>query len=1318
MARGRHCSGVRRGVARLGNMARRSAVWIMALSIVATVAIPGANAEGAAPALVLGAGSVSNEEVLVSKPQEDGNESAYEPLGYTEREDGRRRYTVDGMTQRGWKYLINTEFKLDAGTLSADRKTVTYRVPEGLEVRGVVPNHDYELADASGHPMGRYTFDGEVFTFVFNDETVAANAHKPVEGWLSYRFTIDDDMTKKGGDVQLPGGGVVQVDRVYDIDVSKAHGDAQFNGGMTSKTYPYTITIDSPHGTPGMVHIADVLRNGEVDGLINVSDSKGNAVELRDEGNAPLAVPALADAWLPTMQPGERYTITYNVKSTLPAGSWDTITNTVRVRSSEGGDCNTSTYCVTDTATTSTQAGGRPWQYKESKGYIGSGELSWVVHINANHMNLKGWTWTDVPDGNQSGPAAVQLCRVGADGRAGACENLVLNDGRHMFVDDDYASYEIRYVTTPTAWAQQYGNAFKLCLDGTQTCETANGSYTARNPLSKHGQIIAQDDSDTSRATVSRWTARVDGGVTGYPTNGATSWSFTDSLTQPAVDGATHVFTAAQQDALRGAVAKSFGAAAGHVRVDVSQDGTQFTVHVQDWRIPASGHIEFTYESTLTMTQGTNGVDLRNCMADMLQYESCASMRTPAWKPTPGGEDPHPGEFSVGKRDTAAVSRWAATDEAQRAGGRYADTTHDYDSLRVSHTIVNGNDTQVPYLEWGIDVVASAAETGDLTIVEHLPQGAELLSGTKAGETNGRAENLAGLVVELPYWTRDAKSAIALAGDTPTGVATYLSGDWNRPTTVEYARVTRNGNDVQITLPAEFLAQHADQVRGKAWRDQRIIITVRVALPDFAAIEQGRRFENRVEARYGSGTAIEKTQTQTVTRDASRFGGKEVMNKVPQYDEGKGLVAVRNAAEYQLNINPKGVCVSSGRHARADGTCPSKLEFTDVMTYNHEVGYDDSEFVLDPASVHVYRPARCVRAAQDGVATCVQWEDGARSIEQVVYETSWSGEYRPKIKYCQQKTGECSEQRPYSINGYDPVPVTQTVRVVELRQSHDYNYTVQQSKPAEFNQGYLQETPPRYTQTWSNTLTFTVPNEQPLIVQYRYKGFGNPQAWVGADNTFTLMGRTFSPTDESFAVNLATATAGAQIAGVGVDVVKIDADNGSRTLSGAHFKLEEWRCAEVGGCEWQTAKDGQGKEYSDVVTGEDGRIVFDDMRYNRAYRLTETQAPEGYLIADESTRLFYIGRFKPNTNMVPEDGYAWECPTAQGEPGGSGADCGSQTPNGATIWVADPPRVIVLPQSGGTGVRVWWMAGMAVVSVSLLGLGMALHRRRIATNAR
>mgnify|MGYP007025218611 CR=1 FL=1 len=77
-----------------------------------------------------------------------------------------------------------------------------------------------------------------------------------------------------------------------------------------------------------------------------------------------------------------------------------------------------------------------------------------------------------------------------------------------------------------------------------------------------------------------------------------------------------------------------------------------------------------------------------------------------------------------------------------------------YDALRVSHTMRDGNDTPVPYLEWGVDVVANAAETGDMTIIEHLPQGTELLTGTEAGETNGRAENLAGLVVRLCHCWR------------------------------------------------------------------------------------------------------------------------------------------------------------------------------------------------------------------------------------------------------------------------------------------------------------------------------------------------------------------------------------------------------------------------------------------------------------------------------------------------------------------------------------------------------------------------------------
>lgn len=1308
MARGRHCKDARWGAVRPRRWARRGAAWMAALGMMAAAAVPGAVAQGTAPqAIALGPGSIVKEEVFVSKPRSDGRDGPDELMEYRE-QDGRRRYELDTRNQRGWKYRINTEFRLGTGVLSTDRDTVTYRVPDGLEVRDVTPGHEYELDGANGRTMGHYTFDGKVFTFVFNRETVAANARKSVEGWLRYRFSVDDDFTKTGREVELPGGGVVDIDRVYDLDVSKAHGDAQFNADITSKIYPYTITIDSPHGTPGMVHVADVLKNGRIAGPITVTDGKGDAVALRDAHNTPLAAPALGDAWLPTMQPGERYTITYAVASTVPAASWDSITNTVRVHSSHDGTCGQPAMdggtCVTDTATTTVQAGGRPWQYKESKGRAGNGELAWVVRINANHLNLKGWTWSDTPDANQRGPLRVQLCRVGADGAVGACTDA--GDGPHTFATDDYASYEIRYVTEPTGWSRQYDNASKLCLDGTQECEAAHGSYSAPNPLGKQGQIVAQRDSEGSRAVVGRWTMRLEGGDSGYPADGATEWSVTDTLTQPATAGATHAFTAVQQDVLREAVRKAFGAAAGHVRVDTAPDGTRFTVHVQGWRIPAGTRIEFTVESTLTMTDANNGMELRNCMADRQGYELCANIWTPSWNPTPGGEEPQPGEFSVGKRDSTVVEQWGATDEAQRAGGSYGDTEHDYDALRVSHTMRDGNDTPVPYLEWGVDVVANAAETGDMTIIEHLPQGTELLTGTEAGETNGRAENLAGLVVRLPYWTRDAQAAIALAGDEATGSATYLSGDWNRPDTVEYARAKRNGNDVEITLPAAFLKQHAGQIRGKPWREQRIIITVRVAVPGIGPIVQGERFENRVEARYGGGSSIEKTQTQTITRDASRFGGKEVTSKIPRYAPGKGLVEARNAADYQLNINPKGVCVPDGDGARTDGTCPSRFEFTDVLTYDREIGYDDSEFVLDPASVHVYRPARCVRAAPGDAATCELWENGTKSIEQVVYETSGSGQYGPKIKYCRPGTGECTENRSYDITGYDPVPITRTAQVVELRQSHEYGYTVRQDKPTEFNPGPLGEDPPRYTQTWRNSLTFTVPNEQPLIVQYRYKVFGNPQAWVEPDNTFSLMSRTFSPTDDSFAVNLSTSTAGARLTGVGVDVVKIDADDGAHALAGAHFRLEEWRCAETGGCAWHTVGD-------DAVTDGRGRVGFDDLRYNRAYRLTETQAPEGYEVGEDSTRLFYIGRFKPHTNMVPEDGYAWECPTADGGPGGSSGACGEQMANDATMWIANRRRVAVLPQAGGPGVGAMWMAGAAMVAVSALGLGAVLRRRRI-----
>ncbi len=182
MARGRHCKDARWGAVRPRRWARRGAAWMAALGMMAAAAVPGAVAQGSAPQVIaLGPGSIVKEEVFVSKPRSDGHDGPDEPMGYRE-QDGRRRYELDTRNQRGWKYRINTEFRLGTGVLSTDRDTVTYRVPDGLEVSDVTPGHEYELDGANGRTMGHYTFDGKVFTFVFNRETVAANARKSVEG--------------------------------------------------------------------------------------------------------------------------------------------------------------------------------------------------------------------------------------------------------------------------------------------------------------------------------------------------------------------------------------------------------------------------------------------------------------------------------------------------------------------------------------------------------------------------------------------------------------------------------------------------------------------------------------------------------------------------------------------------------------------------------------------------------------------------------------------------------------------------------------------------------------------------------------------------------------------------------------------------------------------------------------------------------------------------------------------------------------------------------------------------------------------------------
>lgn len=175
------------------------------------------------------------------------------------------------------------------------------------------------------------------------------------------------------------------------------------------------------------------------------------------------------------------------------------------------------------------------------------------------------------------------------------------------------------------------------------------------------------------------------------------------------------------------------------------------------------------------------------------------------------------------------------------------------------------------------------------------------------------------------------------------------------------------------------------------------------------------------------------------------------------------------------------------------------------------------------------------------------------------------------------------------------------------------------------------------------TLKIVLPDNRPLTVTYETTVNAAPGQTISISNNAHWEGYT-TPSGGSVEVKefhySTGGTAGADTS-PSVTVKKLDQYNTSQTLSGATFTLVEG-----------TYADGTFTPTTDGLsltgtTGEDGTLTFgkesgQTMKYNTVYCLTETVAPEGYVL-DAAPHYFAVAKQQ-------EDG---KCPTF---------------PNGVTVW--------------------------------------------------
>lgn len=220
----------------------------------------------------------------------------------------------------------------------------------------------------------------------------------------------------------------------------------------------------------------------------------------------------------------------------------------------------------------------------------------------------------------------------------------------------------------------------------------------------------------------------------------------------------------------------------------------------------------------------------------------------------------------------------------------------------------------------------------------------------------------------------------------------------------------------------------------------------------------------------------------------------------------------------------------------------------------------------------------------------------------------------------------------------------------------------------------------------TNTLTFTVPDDTAMFVEYEYKFNGVNGTWVAANNTATLKGngQDLDHSESNNNIQIKDSNAGATLKGI--VIYKVDASNNGHYLKGAKFALYKW--------------DSNQNEYvltqKNLTSDDSGEIKIDNLTHNQAYQLKEIEAPEGYEISQEVYE-FYIE--DTDTSKYPES-----------KPENFNGHILSA---GSVIYYPNKKSSsYILPETGGIGTDRLTAVGLSLMAGSLMCEYVLRRRRR------
>ncbi|MDO4617185.1 MAG: CHAP domain-containing protein [Lachnospiraceae bacterium] len=440
------------------------------------------------------------------------------------------------------------EFTLDytiaPNTLSAEKNTIEYDLPEGLKVKSAVTNKN--IWDGTTI-VGTYSIDtdGHV-TFVFNDDYVSKNSSgSQITADFSFEASVDESEVSEDRKIDIGFSDELKID----MEVEKAEeGDLtvrkQANHNTFSDGYiEYLVTVQSTAGTYKEITLQDVITTTglPVTSISNFSIKKNgdDSTDITPRVNGTSGY----SLTLPKLDADSYYTITYRVnydKSQVPfTGTQIGNKITGESEASKGTKLTSSAEVITNV-----KPGNEDVVKKEAVSHDkDANTVSWKVTINSAGGNLNGWTLSDTLNRQPfTGTVTVDPAINGSN-------TITLP---YTWENDDYKTYTITYTTTADKLPGQSATINKADLtkggDNISSGDKGGGEWGLFDPLEKDATDITPNETYTE--AIVDWKVTISANQSKI----AAGWKYEDKLWNG------QWFTGAQLRAIKSAIDSALSA--------------------------------------------------------------------------------------------------------------------------------------------------------------------------------------------------------------------------------------------------------------------------------------------------------------------------------------------------------------------------------------------------------------------------------------------------------------------------------------------------------------------------------------------------------------------------------------------------------------------------------------------------------------------------------------------------------------------------------------------------------------------------------------